>query len=205
MGLDLNDIALLTQQNRELLKKLIAEFLALREMLADGLSISALPELPAPVVNVPQAPTHAPLDVSELAATLAPILAQTSAGTTERWEELTALIGKFAEEVKTAGSNVPQKVLGGQAGKIKDAKGVVVSPATEETVSALRRGLTDFESRLDYGARTDSNPVYVGKALAGSATSGGGWTIQKFTYDTSDRATRVQVVEGVWDDREGLF
>lgn len=68
----------------------------------------------------------------------------------------------------------------------------------------IRRGVSDFENRIDYADRTDSNPVYVGKATQGSALDATTWVIQKLTYDGSDRVTRAQVLTGAWADRTTL-
>lgn len=62
--------------------------------------------------------------------------------------------------------------------------------------------------RFDYGTRTDRNPVYVGRAAPGTATSDDGWWIQRYTYSTDSsgnaRPDLVQVRTGAWDDRANL-
>lgn len=68
----------------------------------------------------------------------------------------------------------------------------------------------ESEKMLDYDARTDNQPVYVGFAESSIKTgapsaSAGAWIIQKFTYDGSDRVTRIQVGRGTWDGRAALF
>lgn len=72
----------------------------------------------------------------------------------------------------------------------------------------------DSEKRLDYDVRTDDNPVYVAFAeykftddttTITPTTNTDTWIIQKFTYDGSDRVTRIQVTRGAWDDRASLF
>ena len=65
-------------------------------------------------------------------------------------------------------------------------------------------GLTDVETRLDYDARTDDQPVYVGRASAGTLAANADWVIEKLTYDGDDRPTRKQVLKGSWDDRASL-
>lgn len=57
------------------------------------------------------------------------------------------------------------------------------------------------QKRLDYDVRTDDNPVYVGFNHRGAVTSDTNWTLQKITYDASNRVTVVQVSSGSWDDR----
>lgn len=70
------------------------------------------------------------------------------------------------------------------------------------------------EKRLDYDVRTDDNPVYVAfglyqKSATGDITPGTAddqvWIVQKFTYDASNRVTRIQVARGAWDNRASLF
>lgn len=57
----------------------------------------------------------------------------------------------------------------------------------------------------------NGNPIYVGYAKAGSATSAAVWLIKKFTYDANDAVTRSQIADNnlsyshVWDDRASLF
>lgn len=54
---------------------------------------------------------------------------------------------------------------------------------------------------LDYDVRTDSNPVYVGFNIQGAATSTTTWLLQKLTYDSSNRVTKVQIAKDAWDNR----
>lgn len=71
----------------------------------------------------------------------------------------------------------------------------------------------DSEKRLDYDTREDDQPVYVGFAETDYNDTDGTiaplttdtWVIQKFTYDGSNRVTRIQVARGAWDDRATLF
>ncbi len=59
----------------------------------------------------------------------------------------------------------------------------------------------DLLMRIDYGSRTDSQPVYLGYARRSVATSDNAWIIFFFTYDGSDRLTLKQSSYGTWDDR----
>lgn len=76
--------------------------------------------------------------------------------------------------------------------------------ASENTLLKVERGVTDYETRLDYGTRLDSLPVYIGKNLEGTATSAATWNVTKLTYDVTNRLTRSQVLTGVWDNRATL-
>ncbi len=104
-------------------------------------------------------------------------------------DQVDALLDALAKSPRGGGDKTSMIVGGGGGGYMQDVK----------------RGVTDFESRLDYAARTDDQPVYVGRALQGTATSAGGWVIEKLTYDASNRAVRKEVATGVWDNRVSMF
>jgi len=63
----------------------------------------------------------------------------------------------------------------------------------------------DLTQKIENNA--SGQPIYVGKAVPGSATSSAVWQIQKITYDGSGFLTDVQWGGGssnfdqVWDDR----
>lgn len=76
--------------------------------------------------------------------------------------------------------------------------------AREETLLDLMRGITDVEDRLDFDGRTDTQPVYIGRAINATATTDDTWAIEKTTYDESDRPVRKQVLTGAWDSRASL-
>lgn len=79
-----------------------------------------------------------------------------------------------------------------------------ITAATEGTLQEVRDGITVMETRLDYDVRTDGSPVYIGKNVNGTSTGAATWTVQKLTYDSSNRLTRAQVLEGAWDNRASL-
>lgn len=153
--LGLPEVALLTQQNRELLRELIGEFAALRGIVSDGLSIRDLPELPAPVVNVPQQQmpdfTQLRTDPSDIAAALAPLL-NGSGGTEEQFREMKEILQSVAEKM----ANNQQRMTtyaGGSAGKIKNTQSSVIDPATSQDIQRLidvaGRGQPRLHSDLD--------------------------------------------------------
>lgn len=81
--------------------------------------------------------------------------------------------------------------------------------ANAAKLSEVRTNVTtkfpnDIVKQIDYDVRTDSNPVYVGYALRGTATSADAWTIQYLTYDGSDRVTSIETAYGSWDNRASL-
>jgi hypothetical protein len=57
------------------------------------------------------------------------------------------------------------------------------------------------QMRADYLARTDGQPIYVGYAPRGLATSDTSWLLQKFTYDGNSQCTLRQIAYGSWDLR----
>lgn len=54
---------------------------------------------------------------------------------------------------------------------------------------------------VDYDTRTDGQPVYVGYASRGVASSTASWTLFKLTYNASDYVTSRQVAYDSWDNR----
>jgi hypothetical protein len=77
-----------------------------------------------------------------------------------------------------------------------------VGTGLDAALDDVKRSITDFETRMDYAARADGNPVYIGKASQGRSTDVTVWTIQKMDFDALSRLVRVQVVSGLkWDDR----
>jgi YD repeat-containing protein len=63
-----------------------------------------------------------------------------------------------------------------------------------------------YSQRLTYDV--NNNPVYVGKAKAGSSESSGVWQIQKLTYDVNGNVTEIGFADGsslfehIWTNRE---
>lgn len=66
---------------------------------------------------------------------------------------------------------------------------------------------SNAQLQVDYSGGT--NPIYVGYAPKGLATSTGtnnvsGWLIQKFTYDGNNNPTARQISYGSWNNRASL-
>lgn len=58
------------------------------------------------------------------------------------------------------------------------------------------------KKRLDYDGRTDSQPVYVGFAPAGTDETTTNWVIQQISYDSDGNPTAVDIAMGVaWSNR----
>lgn len=83
--------------------------------------------------------------------------------------------------------------------------GVLDTDGNIVDLANLTRGISDADTRLDYGPRTDTQPVYIGRAPMATETSAGSWTIERLTYDGSDRPVAKEVRYGSWDDRTTLF
>ncbi len=60
---------------------------------------------------------------------------------------------------------------------------------------------SNMRKRLNYGARTDGNPVYVGFAKRDLAEDADGWLLYYLQYDESDRCISVDVAIDSWDNR----
>ena len=60
---------------------------------------------------------------------------------------------------------------------------------------------TNLQMQCDYDVRTDGQPVYLGFAPRGLATTVEGWLIHKFTYDVSDRVVTRTIAYDKWSVR----
>lgn len=178
-----------------------------------GRVIDAIADLSARL-NEPAQVTVPPVDLSEIVmavSSLRPsampeeLAAAIAAQLAPRNEDALALtlekISSSLEQIEWA-SRAPNAVVGG--GVMNLPPHMVSNNALMVTDPDVKRGITDFESRLDYAGRTDDQPVYVGRASSGTATSSGVWVVEKVTYDGSDRPTRKQVLTGAWDNRASL-
>ncbi len=65
----------------------------------------------------------------------------------------------------------------------------------------------NYTTLIDYSGGTD--PIYIGKAKVGTATSATGWAIRKLTWDGNSNPTAIEWADGVesfnkiYDDRVG--
>lgn len=64
---------------------------------------------------------------------------------------------------------------------------------------------SNLMERFDYDTRTDGQPVYIGFAAYGTATTADTWLIYKLTYNVSDHITAKDIAYGSWDGRVALF
>lgn len=67
------------------------------------------------------------------------------------------------------------------------------------------RDLPFWQQKVDYGTRTDGQPVYVGNAHLGTADDDEKWILTFFKYDESNQMVEKYSLEGTWDDRAALF
>jgi hypothetical protein len=56
--------------------------------------------------------------------------------------------------------------------------------------------VSQYQTVLDYGTRTDGQPVYVGWAAAGTTEAQYKWVIVKMIYDDSDNFSRMIFANG---------
>lgn len=74
-----------------------------------------------------------------------------------------------------------------------------------ETVAVVRQTITSTQCDP-----TSGNPLYIGVALIGSATSAAVWQIRKLSYDGSNNLVSIRFANGSpnadqkWDDRASL-
>lgn len=63
---------------------------------------------------------------------------------------------------------------------------------------------------FDYAGRTDLQPVYIGWATPGVATTDAKWKIRKFTYNADGSVSQIQYASGdvgfnfIWNNRTSL-
>jgi hypothetical protein len=82
--------------------------------------------------------------------------------------------------------------------------GIVGPDGKVADFSDISSGISRSDTRLDYEAREDSQPVYIGRADGGTLTSAGTWVIERLTYDETDRPILKQTRTGAWDNRATL-
>lgn len=70
---------------------------------------------------------------------------------------------------------------------------------------AYYRDIPGWTQLFDYGARTDGQPDYLGRALNGTAEGDLDWVITYFTYDASGFIQSAICKVGSWTDRSSLF
>jgi hypothetical protein len=64
-----------------------------------------------------------------------------------------------------------------------------------------------YQQQFDYAGRTDSQPVYIGWATPGVATSDPKWKIRRFSYNSDGSVSQIQFANGdvgfqqIWDNR----
>jgi hypothetical protein len=71
--------------------------------------------------------------------------------------------------------------------------------AAKRTASVI----SDDQVLMDYAGRTDSQPVYIGVAAKGVATSEDKWFVVRLEYDGSNRMTvkKSSPARSIWDNR----
>lgn len=89
--------------------------------------------------------------------------------------------------------------LYGVATKILEADGDPINPATQE------KQLTQMMSKIATNS-TDSNIVYVGRAVIGSSDSSAVWQIVKYDDSVSEVGLFADTgnYSQIWDNRESL-
>lgn len=78
-----------------------------------------------------------------------------------------------------------------------------VGPAAKSVIQYVPSGSLS-QKFLDYGGRSDANPIYVGYNIMGQGTGALTWIIQALTYDGSNRVTQIQIAIGAWSNRTNL-
>lgn len=67
-----------------------------------------------------------------------------------------------------------------------------------------------YQQVFDYDVRTDLQPVYIGWATPGAATSEAKWRIRKLAYNSDGSVSTIKFMNGsvqfnqIWDNRASL-
>lgn len=73
--------------------------------------------------------------------------------------------------------------------------------ANHSWAAGVKDVFNDLRLQIDYVG--GDNPIYIGYAAKGTATSDSAWIIYKYTY-SSDQVTARATAFGIWDDRASL-
>lgn len=84
----------------------------------------------------------------------------------------------------------------------------VLEEDVSQTPNVLRRKQAELKLtvKMEYSG---SNPIYIGEAKPGTATSSAGWRIRKLTY-SGENVTDIEWADGdiefnnIWDNRDSL-
>lgn len=139
------------------------------------------------------------VEVAELVAARVPSAA----------EQIAPAFDAVLKELKALGKKMSALSImpsGGSTGHVIIDSGIITSITQPVTLTGTVSTVSPAsEQRLDYDVRVDGNPVYVGTADPGTATSAAAWTVVKLTMDASARLTRKQTIaSAIWDDRASL-
>lgn len=110
------------------------------------------------------------------------------------------------------------EVVDGDGNTVERQVVVIGDPATEGSrVGVTAAGRLEVDAigsfttaapvqlvKLDYDVRSDSSPVYLGRAAPGTADSDATWAVQKFTYDSQGRVIVIENATGAWSNRGSL-
>lgn len=116
----------------------------------------------------------------------------------------------MANEILPRDPNLEPVAGGATADGLRETRPFLVDPTTgrllvdNQGAGGTPPATAPQRTILDYDARVDANPVYVGTnaqtALVGAAT----WTVKKLFYDSTARLIDAQVLTGSWTGRAAL-
>jgi hypothetical protein len=154
------------------------------------------PVLPAPEPVVVREPLPAPeIVIPDFSAVLRQVLSEIAESSERTERSLDALVDHLEMLTEKVTQSKPVMAVGSGRG---DA---ALSDVDRGLLTDIKRAVSDFSTKYDYDVRTDSNPVYIGKALTDTSTAASTWVLIKFGYDGSDRPVDIEIRNGSWDDR----
>lgn len=113
--------------------------------------------------------------------------------------------GKILNDFLEVAHNEDGTLKSGSGGfYTKPSGGIPKTDLASDVQNALfdATNFSTYQLKIDYNSTP--NPVYVGEAIRGAATSASGWTVMKVSYDGSNNPTVLQTADGTWDGRGAL-
>lgn len=85
-------------------------------------------------------------------------------------------------------------------GALNDQDGNVAQISSKGELFVLEGGSSSTHLIFDYGSRTDTQPLYLGKSIGGTLESNSTWKVTKFRFESSSDNARIIEV----DSRENI-
>lgn len=174
---------------------------ALRRIEASLSAGLAIPELPAPQVTVNTEPPDLSLLMQAVQAVTnlhpgpsADEIARALAGVLAPRSEPAAPISDLVEALRLLNHRL--QGFGGGVARASGGGAVTLSPnQTVGVTGSVTTASAPSRTLFDYDVRTDSQPVYLGKATYNAAATDPVWTITKSRYESASNDARLMEMD----------